>query len=68
MTELRLWRSREGLSLAEASKRIGMSSSMLWMLETGRLKPSVEQSLKLREGTGIDPVMLLSPVRSRVKA
>jgi len=67
MTELRLWRSREGLSLAAASKRLRMSVSMIWMLETGRLKPSAEQSQRLREGTGIDSSALLQPVRSRVR-
>jgi transcriptional regulator with XRE-family HTH domain len=67
MTELRLWRSRQGLSLAAASKRLGMSVSMLWMIETGRLKPSAVQSEKLREGTGIEPSALLRPIRSRVR-
>jgi transcriptional regulator with XRE-family HTH domain len=68
MTELRLWRLTRGLTLEIAAGQLGLSSSMLALIETTRLKPSSRQLDTLERGTGIERDLLLKPVRSRVKA
>jgi len=48
MLRLRLWRLAEGLTQAQAARRLGMSHLTLGYLETGRLKPGDRDLERLR--------------------
>ncbi len=48
MLRLRLWRLSEGLTQAEAARRLGMSHLTLGYLESGRLRPGPRDLERLR--------------------
>lgn len=52
MLRLRLWRLSEGLTQAEAARRLGMSHLTLGYLESGRLRPGERDLERLRAAFG----------------
>lgn len=52
MLRLRLWRLCNGLTQAEAARRLGMSHLTLGYLETGRLQPTDRDLRRLRAHFG----------------
>lgn len=52
MLRLRLWRLSEGLTQAEAARRLGMSHLTLGYLESGRLQPGERDLERLRSVFG----------------
>ena len=67
MLRLKLWRIQQGLTQAQAARRIGMGESTLAVLETGRLRPTFAQRETLRRTFGKDTEELFEPVRDRVE-
>ena len=66
MIRLKLWRLQEGLTQADAAKRLGMGESTLAVLESGRLRPTIAQLARLRAVFGEQAVTLFDQVRDRV--
>lgn len=62
MLRLRLWRLAEGLTQAEAARRLGMSHLTLGYLETGRLKASHRDLERLPAVFGDNAERMLEPV------
>lgn len=62
MLRLRLWRLAEGLTQAEAARRLGMSHLTLGYLETGRLKASQRDLKRLRAVFGDHAERILEAV------
>ena len=66
MIRLKLWRLQEGLTQAEAAKRLGIGESTLAVLESGRLRPTAAQIARLRAVFGEQTATLFDQVRDRV--
>jgi transcriptional regulator with XRE-family HTH domain len=66
MIRFKLWRLQEGLTQAEAAKRLGIGESTLAILETGRLRPTAQQLARLQTVFGDEAGNLFDPVRDRV--
>jgi len=66
MLRLKLWRLQEGLTQGEAAKRLGLGESTLAILESGRLRPTLDQLERLRATFGEATPTLFEPVRERV--
>ncbi len=52
MLRLRLWRLSNGLTQAQAARRLGMSHLTLGYLESGRLEPNQRDLARLRDVFG----------------
>lgn len=66
MIRLKLWRLQEGLTQAEAAKRLGIGESTLAVLESGRLRPTAAQLIRLGAVFGEQAAALFDHVRDRV--
>lgn len=67
MLRLRLWRLTQGLTQAEAARRLGMSHLTLGYLETGRLKASQRDLERLHAVFGDRAERMLEPVRDALE-
>jgi transcriptional regulator with XRE-family HTH domain len=66
VNRLKLWRLQEGLTQADAAKRLGIGESSLAVLESGRLRPTTGQLARLRAAFGEQTVSLFDQVHDRV--
>lgn len=66
MIRLKLWRLQEGLTQADAAKRLGIGESTLAVLESGRLRPTAAQLTRLSVVFGEQAAALFDQVRDRV--
>ena len=63
MTNLLLWRLHKGWTQAEAAARLRIGLSTYGLLEKGRLRPSVEQTVRLKRLFGNHTGKMLANVR-----
>lgn len=62
MTNLKLWRLSNHLIQSEAARRCGLGLSTYSLIETGRLRPSQEQTKRLGALFGRRPEEMLRQV------
>lgn len=63
MTNLLLWRLHKGWTQAEAAARVRIGLSTYGLLEKGRLRPSIEQTARLKRLFGQNTGKMLSIIR-----
>jgi transcriptional regulator with XRE-family HTH domain len=66
MIRLKLWRLQQGMTQAQAARRVGIGESTLAMLESGRLRPTPGQIDHLRATFGAEVNSIFDPVQERV--
>ena len=66
MLRFKLWRLQNGLTQANAARRLGIGESTLALLESGRMRPTTAQRELLRATFGREAESLFEPVRERV--
>jgi transcriptional regulator with XRE-family HTH domain len=67
MLFLKLWRLQTGLTQREAAARLGIGESTYGFLESGRMRPSRAQLLRL-EHTFTDPARLFELVQYQIES
>lgn len=68
MTRLEFYRRSQGLSQEELARLLGagFTGSAVSLIESGRLRPSSRQALRLREAFGVPIEDLLAPASDRL--
>jgi len=66
MLRLKFWRLQQGLTQRQAARRLGIGESTLAILESGRLRPTVQQLQTLQRTFGADADRLFEPIQDHV--